>query len=89
MLGLLLAVLLTSGIFAQGFLRTAIFFPVLVSFIGVGFTFNALMHPTRGAINVALAAIGIDGPGWLTDPSLALYLGGAGRCLEGRRARRR
>ena len=72
-LGLLLAVLLTSGIFAQGFLRTAIFFPVLVSFIGVGFTFNALMHPTRGAINVALAAIGIDGPGWLTDPSLALY----------------
>jgi hypothetical protein len=25
------------------------------------------------AINVALAAIGIDGPGWLTDPSLALY----------------
>ena len=46
---------------------------MLVSFIGVGFTFNALMHPTRGAINVALAAIGIDGPGWLTDPSLALY----------------
>ena len=67
-IGLLLAVLLTSGIFAQGFLRTVIFFPVLVSFIGVGFTFTALMHPTRGAINVALAAIGIDGPGWLTDP---------------------
>lgn len=70
--GLLLATLLTSGIFAQGFLRTVIFFPVLVSFIGIGFTFTALMHPTRGAINVALAAIGIHGPGWLTDPSLAL-----------------
>ena len=69
----MLAVLLTSGIFAQGFLRTVIFFPVLVSFIGVGFTFTALMHPTRGAINVALEAIGIDGPGWLTDPSLALF----------------
>jgi raffinose/stachyose/melibiose transport system permease protein len=72
-LGLLLAVLLTSGIFAQGVLRTVIFFPVLVSFIGVGFTFTALMHPTRGAINVGLAAIGIDGPGWLTDPALALF----------------
>jgi raffinose/stachyose/melibiose transport system permease protein len=72
-IGLLLAVLLTSGIFAQGLLRTVIFFPVLVSFIGVGFTFTALMHPTRGAINVALAAIGIDGPGWLTDPALALF----------------
>jgi raffinose/stachyose/melibiose transport system permease protein len=72
-IGLLLAVLLTSGIFAQGFLRTVIFFPVLVSFIGVGFTFTELMHPTRGAINLALEAIGIDGPGWLTNPSLALY----------------
>jgi raffinose/stachyose/melibiose transport system permease protein len=72
-LGLLLAVLLTSGIFAQGFLRTVIFFPVLVSFIGIGFTFSELMHPTQGAINVALEAIGIDGPGWLTNPSLALF----------------
>lgn len=72
-IGLLLAVLLTSGIYAQGFLRTVIFFPVLVSTIGVGLTFTALLHPTKGAVNVALAAIGIDGPGWLTDPGLALY----------------
>ena len=70
--GLLLAVLLTSGLFAQGFLRTVIFFPVLVSTIGVGLTFTELMHPTKGAINVALEAVGIDGPGWLTNPSLAL-----------------
>ena len=72
-LGLLLAAMLTSGIFAQGFLRTVIFFPVLVSTIGVGITFSELMHPTRGAINVALAAIGIAGPGWLTNPGLALF----------------
>lgn len=72
-LGLLLAVLLTSGIMAQGFLRTVVFFPVLVSTIGVGLAFTELMHPTRGAINVALASIGIEGPGWLTDPALAIY----------------
>ncbi|MET3615587.1 raffinose/stachyose/melibiose transport system permease protein [Rhizobium aquaticum] len=72
-LGLLLAVLLTSGLWGQGFLRTVMFFPVLVSTIGVGITFTVLMHPTRGIINVALAAIGIHGPGWLTDPTLALY----------------
>lgn len=72
-LGLLLAVLLTSGLMAQGFLRAVVFFPVLVSTIGIGLTFAELMHPTRGAINVALEAIGIDGPGWLTTPSLALY----------------
>lgn len=71
-LGLLLAVLLTSGLRGQGFLRTVVFFPVLVSTIGVGLTFSALMHPTKGAINVALESIGIDGPGWLTDPALAL-----------------
>lgn len=73
LLGLLLAVLLTSGLWGQGFLRTVMFFPVLVSTIGVGITFTVLMHPTRGIINVALAAIGIHGPGWLTDPTLALY----------------
>jgi raffinose/stachyose/melibiose transport system permease protein len=72
-LGLLLAVLLTSGLYAQGFLRTVVFFPVLVSTIGVGLTFTALMHPTKGAINVALELMGIDGPGWLTNPMLALF----------------
>jgi raffinose/stachyose/melibiose transport system permease protein len=71
-LGLALAVLLVSPILWRGTLRTIVFFPVLVSTVGVGITFTALMHPTRGAINVALEAIGIDGPGWLTDPALAL-----------------
>lgn len=72
-LGLALAVLLTSKIPARGFLRAVIFFPVLVSFVGVGIIFKELMHPTDGAINVALEAIGIDGPGWLTTPWLAIY----------------
>jgi raffinose/stachyose/melibiose transport system permease protein len=72
-LGLLLAVLLTSPIIFRGTLRTLVFFPVLVSTIGVGFAFEAMMHPTKGVINLALEAIGIDGPGWLTNPSLALF----------------
>ncbi len=72
-LGLLLAVLLTSGIWFQGFLRSVVFFPVLVSTIGVGIAFAALMHPTKGAINLALSWVGIDGPAWLSDPVLALY----------------
>ncbi len=72
-LGLLLAVLLTGGIWFQGFLRSVVFFPVLVSTIGVGITFAALMHPTKGVINLGLAHIGIDGPAWLSDPAFALY----------------
>ncbi len=72
-LGLALGVLLTSNIVARGFLRSVVFFPVLVSTIGVGITFTVLMHPTHGMINEALAFIGIKGPGWLTDRHLALY----------------
>jgi raffinose/stachyose/melibiose transport system permease protein len=72
-LGLLLAVLLTSRIAARGYLRSVVFFPVLVSTVGVGITFTVLMHPTQGMINEGLALIGIDGPGWLVDPNLALF----------------
>jgi raffinose/stachyose/melibiose transport system permease protein len=71
-LGLLLGVLLSSQIIARGFLRSVIFFPVLVSTIGVGITFRVLMDPFDGLINSGLATIGIQGPGWLTDPQWAL-----------------
>jgi raffinose/stachyose/melibiose transport system permease protein len=32
-----------------------------------------MMHPTQGVINETLKLFGIKGPGWLTDPNLALY----------------
>ena len=72
-LGLLLGILLTSQIRARGYLRSLVFFPVLVSTVGVGITFTAFMDPSYGVINKTLAAVGIDGPGWLTNPSLALF----------------
>ncbi|SDC95519.1 carbohydrate ABC transporter permease [Glycomyces harbinensis] len=72
-LGLLLAVFLTSQIIARGYLRSVVFFPTLVSVVGVGITFTVLMDPEEGLINRALAAVGIAGPGWLTDPDLALF----------------
>ncbi len=72
-LGMALAVMLTSHIIARGYLRSVIFFPVLVSTIGVGLTFQVLMNPEKGLINHALGAIGIAGPGWLTNPDLAIY----------------
>ena len=72
-LGMLLGALLTSKIVGRGYLRSVIFFPVLVSTIGVGLTFKILMDPFDGLINKTLAVFGITGPGWLTDPSLALY----------------
>jgi len=72
-LGMLLAVLLTSQIVARGYLRSVVFFPVLVSTIGVGLTFVVLMNPEYGLINNWLSVIGIQGPAWLTDPKWALF----------------
>lgn len=72
-IGLLLGILLTSPILGRGYLRAVIFFPTLVSTVGVGITFEVLMHPTQGLINNSLEGIGIPGPGWLVNPHLALY----------------
>jgi len=71
-LGLMLAVLLTSRVIGRTYLRSVVFFPVLASTIGVGIMFTVLMNPERGLINGALSVIGIEGPGWLTDPKYAL-----------------
>jgi raffinose/stachyose/melibiose transport system permease protein len=72
-IGIGLAVLLTSNLIGRGYLRSVIFFPVLVSAIGVGFTFQILLDPFHGPVNGALSRIGITGPGWLTNPDLALF----------------
>lgn len=73
LIGLALGILLTSPILGRGYLRAVIFFPTLVSTVGIGITFKVLMHPTHGLFNKTLEAYGIEGPGWLIDPSLALY----------------
>ena len=71
-LGFLLAVFLTSNIKSKNFLRSIAFFPNIVSTIAVGITFSALMHPSKGIINKALAVVGITGPDWLGNVRLAL-----------------
>ncbi|WP_394769501.1 carbohydrate ABC transporter permease [Lacisediminihabitans sp.] len=71
-LGMALALLLTSPIIGRGYLRAVVFFPVLVSTIGIGLTFKALLDPFHGIVNGALGLFGIAGPGWFTDPKLAL-----------------
>ena len=65
--------LLTSDIVGRGYLRAVVFFPVLVSTVGVGITFTVMMHPTTGVINETLQLLGVKGPGWLTDPRFALF----------------
>ena len=71
-IGLLLATLLTSRLRTRNILRSVIFFPVLVSTVAIGITFAVLMHPSDGLINKSLELVGIDGPAWLSQPSIAL-----------------
>jgi raffinose/stachyose/melibiose transport system permease protein len=72
-LGMLLAIWLSGPVFAKGYLRAVIFFPVLVSTVGVGITFKSLMQPEDGVINASLNFFGIEGPFWLADPAMALF----------------
>lgn len=71
--GLFLALLLTWKLRTKNVLRAIIFFPHLVSTVAVGITFTSLMHPTIGLFNTALSVIGIAGPNWLGNPSIALF----------------
>ncbi|MEV0383212.1 sugar ABC transporter permease [Nonomuraea sp. NPDC050643] len=71
-LGLLLGVALTSKLRLRGFLRSVVFFPVLVSTVAVGITFSALLRPDTGLVNKTLALVGVDGPDWLGDANTAL-----------------
>lgn len=72
-LGFLLALLLTSPIIGRSYLRAVVFFPVLISTIGVGIMFKSLLDPFHGMVNAMLGLFGLPQPGWLTDPNLALY----------------
>lgn len=68
-----LAMLLTSSLRLKALFRSIVFFPVLVSTVAVGITFEALMQPSVGVINTALGALGLPTPDWLGNPALALF----------------
>lgn len=72
-LGPLLGALFASSVFGRNYLRIIMFTPLIVTTIGIGFAWKALLNPTDGIVNRALAVVGIDGPGWLTDPHLVIY----------------
>lgn len=75
-IALYLANFLSTKLRATGFMRSVMFFPTLVSTIGVGITFSILLDPYEGVVNhgikIVAALVGktTDGPGWLVDPNL-------------------
>jgi raffinose/stachyose/melibiose transport system permease protein len=73
---LLLALLLTKGLKRFfNFHRVIIYLPAIIPMIVVGIVFRSILHPTTGALNEFLRAIGLDflAQRWLTNPDIALY----------------
>ncbi len=52
--------------------RVIVFLPVLLSAVIVGALWKLLLHPLFGAVNAALALLGIEGRPWLGDAQTAL-----------------
>ena len=71
-LAFFIAVFLTGKIRTKDFIRSAVFFPNLVSMVAVGLTFSFMMHPTRGLLNTVITALGGSQVDFLGDPKLAL-----------------
>lgn len=73
--GMMLALFLNNKFRMTNFLRTVFFLPAVLSSVAVGLVFTAMMHPTKGIINIGLRAVGLDAlaQNWLTDPHLVIF----------------
>ena len=70
--GLALALALNARLKGRSFLRGIYFLPVVTSWIVVALVWRWLLNPSTGVVNTALGWVGIDGPGWWTDPAWAM-----------------
>ncbi len=71
-LGLVLAVLLNAIKGLKNTFRSVYFLPVIMPLVAVAIVWKWLYHPRIGLLNMLLAAFGIVGRNWLTDPNLAM-----------------
>lgn len=70
--GLVVALGLNRGVRGIGVLRSLYFLPVVTSWVVVALMWKWLLNPGSGMVNTVLGLVGIDGPGWWTDPSWAM-----------------
>ena len=70
--GLFLALALNTALRGRSLLRGVYFLPVVTSWIVVALVWRWLLNPSIGVVNWTLALVGIDGPGWWTDPAWSM-----------------
>ena len=52
--------------------RVGYYLPVVTSIVAIAVVWRFLLNPDQGLLNMLLAQVGIDGPSWLGDPTLAM-----------------
>jgi len=67
--GLGLALALNVALRGRSIFRLVYFLPVVTSWVVAAILWQWLLQPSSGIVNHLLGLIGIDGPGWYTDPS--------------------
>lgn len=72
LLALTLAVCLNARVPGRTLWRAIIFMPTLVPLVAAAMIWQWVYNGRYGLLNASLAAIGIDGPNWLTDPRWTL-----------------
>ena len=74
-LSLFLAVLLNQALYGRGFYRTALFLPVVMSFVVVGILWTWIFNNDFGLLNNLLRAFGLGflALDWLGDTKIALW----------------
>ena len=69
---LLVAVMLNQDIRFKAVFRTLFFLPSLTPVVAMALLWSWLLQPEVGLANLLLWSVGIKGPGWLSDPDLAI-----------------
>lgn len=72
-LAMVLAAVMNRGIYGKAGVRALFFLPYVTNTVAISVVWKALFHPSKGPVNLALRAIGIQNlPGWLSSSDWAL-----------------
>jgi multiple sugar transport system permease protein len=71
-LALSLALMLPKNVRGASLYRTIFYLPTVVPFSAISVIWIWILHPQYGLLNHLLQRLGLDPPGWLSDPSWAM-----------------
>ena len=71
-IGLVVSMVLNSGIRLQRFFRVAVMFPLVLTPVAVGLMWRIILHEQWGILNYFLSWLGFRKAEWLSNPSLTV-----------------